>query len=1199
MPQQITPTLFIGLGGTGHLFISNLKQIITKEFLNGTAPFPLIKYLVVDSEFISIPHMTKSVLLSDDERKAADTFRASMEDASYETSIKSCIAYDEQVEIQLSIDDVTRYMLHPELLGIEDFMPSNIAEIRPGSFGAGQIGLLGKIMGISFFQDIYKKIDTAIGYFYGNQIDTDVSRHWGNRYNRNMQQQRIPLSVYIVCSLGGGTGRGLHLLVAGMARHALNRVLRNPDDGKITLINFAPDCFDVAGRRVPRSTLSNLNANQYAGFKELDYIFQNMSTGQEGYIEVEDYFKSNLGDPNLESHQLYNGAYVISSKLDGAGGITMDNYKMINDITARAFAAMTFNGYQGEIEGTLGNPDQFQPILEAETGVRRVRRYGRIGRGMLYYPVERIIQYIETYVCYKSTLDLLDGNLTAPSSEHSTNKARKKTSTIFERIKIGENLDADVKNSTVLRENNFDADYSGLLQEQFRNKSNFLSANADALSEQLVNTKRAAAPDYLKEVQASIDSEIIREIESNGIHYALGYLDAIMGDIAGYWKKVIEDHTSKKVSSTSRLEFSGNLTKKIDELKTAANPYFDGTHALYDKLRDSLTGDRKTWEKKRNILHRIGVVESPSPVISPDTKKIVQQIIVEFNSSISEPLRWVFSMKISLGFLTEFEKYILTTIENLQKSKQVIHSLGKTSSEPPSGLLQEFKDAISKIASTPVDSTIVYAFGETSKDYEDLETLPRLSGIYETVQDELNNKVVPDILAGTLKKKKLEELLREKTAEEVKREFVEGANPLTISNYLRYLVNQGKHDIVESLWEKLHHRASWLGTINDRRVGARDQENAPFFTKEFLEIEDPELFKNSQASRADYYRHVSVNTNDQLRDRCILTRYHITLPLFVFDSIFEAQKDYDILARREASPEGAAAVMAKYHTAKRFFFVDEPLGKILHIPSSELEDTLNLMLHMGVFRVDKEGYLSCLQKELGSTRSKMKKWLADKADDHTGVFFINFYEEVEKHNELMVHLLNQTTNLLGRLAVPAFAATKTAKDECVSAFKAYLTDPKYPLIPETFLQNRLMKEDKIKALFKHKALQEGYKKKLKAHLRDNPEPTLYMTLDSMLEEKKFKRHRIIEHLGEVMSGDLSHSEDEESIGVADSKSTKKSSKSTEKATKVPSKEKKRKKSGVKDNPLKKLLDYQQELFEKGVISEEEYKEARMKALTTI
>jgi len=311
------------------------------------------------------------------------------------------------------------------------------------------------------------------------------------------------------------------------------------------------------------------------------------------------------------------------------------------------------------------------------------------------------------------------------------------------------------------------------------------------------------------------------------------------------------------------------------------------------------------------------------------------------------------------------------------------------------------------------------------------------------------------------------------------------------------------------LWTDLYESSSYLGKIDDSRIGPDSRGNT-LVTLMFLEMADQKYFRQSDVSKTTYPKTLTVIDREDLNETCILSTYQLGLPLFVFDSIYETQAEYDRLARQGESADEASATLAQFHTAKRFFYINEPLGKVTHIPAAELEDTMNLMLHLGVFEVDENyNYIHCLRRKPDSKALIMEKWLQNELDDSTGVYMGHFVTNVTRYNELMVKMLEKTNDILGSMAAPPAQFTEAEKKEAIAAFEGYVMGAVYPIIPETLLQNRLLKNVKIKNMFKNPLIKKGYNKKIVTYRRDNPEPVLYKSLPTMLQDMNFERPDIL------------------------------------------------------------------------------------------
>ena len=1091
---EINPNLIIGVGGTGHLFVSHSKELIRTKYLeNRDKAFPLIQYQVFDTEFISIPYKGKAV--SEKERKLMkEHYRES--DRGYETAMESCIELSEQCEIKVIPESLSNFLKNPELLGIEDFMPGNVSSIKPGTFGASQIGLIALVSGIANFTKIYKRLDEQIKYLVGSKVEDDLNTHWSPGFRK---ADNGSLTVYIVCSTGGGTGRGLFMLLGMMCRDIMKNI--NPDlanNGKIILVNFTPDCFTVRGRVVPIETYNPMKAQQYAAFKELDSIMSNYDNGTSGAVEIDNFFKANRGYQEKRKLSPFDSVLLISSKLDGYGAEQLDNYKMVNSIAAESIGSLIFSNYQGTLQAAMCNFRD--PMEEAKTKMLRQRKYGRLGRGALRYPVRRLAGYMKNYISYQCIMDLQDGHLAEGPDESAENAA----GSLFEKIK------GDIANRyplpqtmtfDELGENSFENDFGSKLRKIFSQKVNTLESNHHEQDKLLFGEADKFDQTYLLKETENLKQALIGQVMEHGVSYARSF--------AGRLKSEVEAFESELRSKfRSNREGKNDLVKMVNDQISAENEtiadYQDGKHPGFEAVFEQIQNDRNLWYKKRKFLQKLHVVRDDPKTVSNASKKSIEGLIGNFQKS----LRSLYRLRKDKTNLVFFEKF-KSAISGMDRSLFAFSGFLDRTDEYHRrlGLAEEYNVEMSKIVSLPKNPTETYIYGNNKEEYEIFcKSFPKISEIYRNVHSELNNQVVARLFDPVCTPELLRHVLFDTVSREVDRETEE----LSISSYFQKLYRDGNNDYIRRLWESLYSRSSWLGHCSVNRIGPKHRNESDFKEFGFLELANPDDFTLSGNSVAGLFgRSTQIITRDYLDELIVWTRYQVEMPLFVFDAIYETANDYDRLARGEDEANAAAAAMAKFHTSKKYFYVDEPLGKISHIPISEKEETINFMIHIGGIKVDAEGYLLCYQRREGSNRMQLRRWLVNEYDEATGVLFEEYCEDMTAYPELTIHLLNTTTEWLKTLADPQRGSTEWRK-KIQKVLRKYLEDDAYPTIPETYLENRLLKDSnsQLSKLFKQKEISTNYKKKQIRFSKNFSAPVLYRDVDKMNEEMKLSPCKI-------------------------------------------------------------------------------------------
>jgi len=1184
---EINPNFIIGVGGTGHLFLSHFKELVRMKYLeNRNDSFPLIQYQVFDTEFISIPYKGKS-LTEKEKKQMREHYRES--DRGYETAMESCVELSEQCEIKVIPEDLSKYLTNPSLLGIDDFMPTNVSSIKPGTFGASQIGLIALVAGIANFSKIYKKLEEQIKYLVGSKVENDLNTHWSPGFKKSGNGS---LTIYIVCSTGGGTGRGLFMLLGMMCRDIMKNI--NPDlanTGKIILVNFTPDCFTVRGRVVPVETYNPMKAQQYGAFKELDSIMSNYDRGASGAVEIDNYFKLNRGYQEKKKLAPFDSVLMISSKLDGNGAEQLDSYKMLNSIAAESIASLIFSNYQGNLQAALCNVRD--PMEEAKTKMLRQRKYGRLGRGALRYPVKRLVGYLKNYISYQCIMDLEDGRLVNIPEE----PAEKIAGSLFERIKGDIDNRYPAPQTTTfdeLGENSFENNYGSKLQRIFSQKINTLASNHDEQDKILFGETDKPGQVYLSQEIDNLKKLLIGQIEENGVTYARSVYGKLKSEINGFEAELRRKFmTGQELENESAIKIINDL---INSEYEGISEYLDGKHPGFENAFAQIQNDRELWHKKRKFLQKLHVVRDDSKTVSGASKKSIDGLITNFQKC----LRSLHQLRKVKTYLTFYEKFRVEIAKLDTAMNTFSRFLNRTDDyHRKLGVAEEYIVEMSKILTQSKNPTEIFIYGNNKEEYESFcKSFPKISEIYSIVHANLNEQTVSKLFDHGCTPESIRNALYDSISREVNRETQE----LNISSYFQKLYRDGENKYIRGLWESLYSRSSWLGHCSANRIGPKHRNESDFKEFGFLELANPHDFTLSGNNVAGLFgRSTQLIQRDYLDELIIWTRYQVEMPLFVFDSIYETINDYDRLARGEDDSEAAAAAMAKFHTSKQYFYVDEPLGKISHIPVSEKEETINFMLHIGGIEVDTEGYLLCYHRKEGSNYMTLKRWLLNEYDETTGVLFEEYCEDMSAYPELTIHLLNSTAEWLKQLADPQKGGVPL-RQRTQKILKKYLEQDSYPTIPETYLENRLLKNNnaQMSKLFRQKEINANYKKKQVRFSKKFPTPALYRNVDIMNAEMELEPCEISmslyslkeqrEGLNEEDMGPLKQN------GNGDSKLNSKKPVFTSGIEDFIDNPVENITPGLIDEKIKGRLLQLKELFDEDLISSENYEQAKAKVL---
>jgi hypothetical protein len=271
------PTVVIGLGGTGHRAVLKLKR----RFINayGSVP-PIIRFLSIDT--------TENV----EQTEHADDGRVITLEPGIERHV-------------ISVATPASYV-NGTYDYIDTWWPSNIP-VQAITAGAGQVRARGRLALFARSRNIFTAINKAIN-------DVRQIKNQKLAYREEFRvSDRGGVEVYIVSSLAGGTGSGMFLDIAFIARSFVDAL------SNITGVFVMPGVFS----RFPGTALVKPNA--YAALKEIERFSKLAAT---------DSFSIHYGIHQLEVKQPPFDLIYLIDNVNEAGRIVTSLYEILEVVAA-------------------------------------------------------------------------------------------------------------------------------------------------------------------------------------------------------------------------------------------------------------------------------------------------------------------------------------------------------------------------------------------------------------------------------------------------------------------------------------------------------------------------------------------------------------------------------------------------------------------------------------------------------------------------------------------------------------------------------------------------------------------------------------------------------------------------------------------------------------------------------------------------
>jgi hypothetical protein len=310
-PQKFhtRPTYVLGLGGTGVSVLRRLKQRYSQKF--GQLP-PTIRLLGIDTD-------TQDSSLGLDPLTPSEFFHAA--DFQGGTILNNLADY-------------------PRIKAWWQYPPN---AINPGFIerGAGAKRPVGRLALFHRFAQIHERLKSA--------INDPFDRVKQDGYPEKLRGSTV---TYVVASLAGGTGTGMFLDIAHVARH----ILSQSHTAFVNGIFVLPSTFSA---QVNEPTAKRHRQNGYAALRELDYFQTRPDSAELPFIEYPELGRVGIRKPpfdwvylvgnRTEENVLFNdtgaifdriGQFIFASialEVGERGESTLDNWKHANNPESRRY----------------------------------------------------------------------------------------------------------------------------------------------------------------------------------------------------------------------------------------------------------------------------------------------------------------------------------------------------------------------------------------------------------------------------------------------------------------------------------------------------------------------------------------------------------------------------------------------------------------------------------------------------------------------------------------------------------------------------------------------------------------------------------------------------------------------------------------------------------------------------------------------
>lgn len=340
----MTPTVVIGLGGTGKEILIKIRRMIVESY-GSLDNFPIVSFLHIDTEQNAKVSEPQTVLGQDISLDPGEQVWAKVENG--RAIFNGLSSYDY----------------------LEEWFPTELKGTDSILAGAGQIRALGKLAFTINYPEIKNSFENAKQKIIGHE-----------KYM--LDEMKIPLdqgiNIFVVCSLSGGTGSGIFLDFA----YNLRDWVPTSDYPQTSAYLILPGAFAGLGDRVI--------ANAYAALMELNHFSQRQT-------RFEAQYSNNTSDKiSLESgkDEPFNFCYLVGNSNDKVTFPTLES--MLEMVAENIFLdfASEFSQYKKFVR------DNIRKQWSDTDYFGYPQNFISFGLSSIQFPVERVINACASRLAY-------------------------------------------------------------------------------------------------------------------------------------------------------------------------------------------------------------------------------------------------------------------------------------------------------------------------------------------------------------------------------------------------------------------------------------------------------------------------------------------------------------------------------------------------------------------------------------------------------------------------------------------------------------------------------------------------------------------------------------------------------------------------------------------------------------------------------
>jgi len=282
--QKITPTLFIGLGGSGKRVLYQLRRLYFEKY--GIPALPIMRFIYFDTDVNDLTTSDPDMIDVSIELDKSDIIDATIRQDEFDHLIKN-------------LDG-----LYPYIAKWFDKQHLTQAATQGIMDGAKQIRALGRLSFFFKYDELERQIRTKINF--DSNVKNESIRFLQERGVTNPEIDHDRVEIIVIGSLAGGTCSGTLIDTGFLSR----KIGAGAQNASVTGIFFLPSAFSTLDGKKGFS-YERAKANGYAALMELNYYMSPyLDDGNTTALEFE--WKRDVKD--LIPAPAYHVAYLLDNK---------------------------------------------------------------------------------------------------------------------------------------------------------------------------------------------------------------------------------------------------------------------------------------------------------------------------------------------------------------------------------------------------------------------------------------------------------------------------------------------------------------------------------------------------------------------------------------------------------------------------------------------------------------------------------------------------------------------------------------------------------------------------------------------------------------------------------------------------------------------------------------------------------------------